>query len=399
MESTQALLVQRVFRCPRHAVRAPHWSRGAALPVVLHAVFSDWTETEHSGNNVQLAPCDWTTSPQRLGGWSERPPPTMEAGGKDCEEETLQTAFKKLRVDAESLTGAVSVSEALAPRVASRACLDSSGAKPKLVCPKDNWHGCMRKSSRGASRTQRRRRSKSPILHPPKFTYCCSTAAASALSPSNGCLKQQRLAVPEPAESRPATDGRTAPPAAAPAQIELSSSGGPGHISTLVFGSQSHVGAVVSSQEIPAIITSAATSPGQDGRSSGDVQSSEDSGSEKSACDGAESGAEAPPIPAPAEAADFRALSERHSNSSAEGPHVPCSCAWRKSLDSPDESREGAEPQCQCQSKRQGWAGVEVYSFTGLRDVISECERSLPSHEDAARTLSTNSNAAAASSP
>lgn len=33
----------------------------------------------------------------QLGGWSERPPSTMEAS----EEETLQSAFKKLRVDAE----------------------------------------------------------------------------------------------------------------------------------------------------------------------------------------------------------------------------------------------------------------------------------------------------------
>ncbi len=40
-----------------------------------------------------------------------------------------------------SLPGAVSVSEALAPRVASRVCLETSGAKPKLGCPKDNWHG------------------------------------------------------------------------------------------------------------------------------------------------------------------------------------------------------------------------------------------------------------------
>ncbi|KAJ8412143.1 hypothetical protein AAFF_G00144100 [Aldrovandia affinis] len=32
-----------------------------------------------------------------------------------------------------------------------------------------------------------------------------------------------------------------------------------------------------------------------------------------------------------------------------------------------------AETQCRC----RGWQGVEVYSFTGLRDVIHECERNL----------------------
>ncbi|GLD67230.1 oxidative stress-responsive serine-rich protein 1 [Lates japonicus] len=334
----------------------------------------------------------------QLGGWSERPPPTMEAGGKDCEEETLQTAFKKLRVDAESVPGAVSVSEALAPRVASRPCLDASGAKPKLSCPKDNWHGCMRKTSRGASRTQRRRRSKSPILHPPKFTYC-SAAAASALSAPSGCLKQQRLAVPEPVEPRPAVDGRTAPSAALPAQNKLSSSGTPGHISPLVFGScaagyETHIGAVVSSlplKELPGAITTVVASTRQDGGSSGDVRPSEE---EKSACDGAESGAGAPLRSGPVEAADFGALSKLQC--SADGPHTSCSCTQRSSSDSQEESQQAAE--CQCQSHRRGWHGVEVYSFTGLRNVISECERSLPSHDDAPRTLSTNSNAAAASS-
>ncbi|XP_042367332.1 oxidative stress-responsive serine-rich protein 1 [Plectropomus leopardus] len=310
----------------------------------------------------------------------------MEAGGKDCEEETLQTAFKKLRVDAESVPGAVSVSEVLAPRVASRACLDTSGAKPKLGCPKDNWHGCMRKTSRGASRSQRRRRSKSPILHPPKFTYC-STAAAAALSPSSGCLKHQRLAVPDSVEPRPAVDGLTASSAAAPAQKELSSSAG----SPLVFGSCSGY-ETASLQEIPSVVT---TSSRRDGEGGG--ESSKEGDPEKSACEGAESGAA--PISGPADAADFRALSELHS--SAAGPNVPrCSCAWRKSSDSAAaESRQAAESQCQCQSLHQSWQGVEVYSFTGLRNVISECERSPPSRGDAPRTLSASSNAAAASPP
>ncbi|XP_059185341.1 oxidative stress-responsive serine-rich protein 1 [Centropristis striata] len=319
----------------------------------------------------------------------------MEAGGKDCEEETLQTAFKKLRVDAESLPGAVSVSEALAPRVASRTCLDVSGAKPKLSCPKDNWHGCMRKTSRGASRTQRRRRSKSPILHPPKFTYC-SSSAASALSTPSGCLKHQRLALPEPAEPLPAVDGGTPSSVAVPTQKELSSSATPSHISPLVFGSC----AAVSSQELPTVITTVVTSSRQDGGSSGDA--TEESSAKKSACDGAESGAGAgaPRLSGSAEAADFRALSELHSSGSAEGAQVACTCAWKSSSDSQEESGgQAAESQCRCQALHQGWHGVEVYSFTGLRNVMLECERSLPSHEDPPRTLSANSNAASASSP
>lgn len=257
----------------------------------------------------------------------------------------------------------------------------------------------MRKTSRGASRTQRRRRSKSPILHPQKFTYC-STAAASALSTSSGCLKHQRLTVPELVELHPAVEGRTSQSAALPAQKELSSSGTTSHISPLVFGScaayETHTGAVVSStslHEMPVVITTAATSSVRDEGSSGDAPSSEESGPEKSFCSGAESRAGAPRRSGPAETADFRALSQLHS--SAEGPNIPCSCTQRKSSGSQEEGRPGAESQCRCQS-HEAWHGVEVYSFTGLRDVISECERS---HEDASRTLGTNNNAATASSP
>ncbi|KAE8298927.1 Oxidative stress-responsive serine-rich protein 1 [Larimichthys crocea] len=329
-----------------------------------------------------------------LGGWSERPPPTMEAGGKDCEEETLQTAFKKLRVDAESLPGAVSVSEALAPRVPSRSCLDTSGAKPKLGCPKDNWHG-ERPETRGAAG------SKSPILHPPKFTYCSTSPLPLHCPPSwlpeaaaPGRARRPRSLVL-------AVDGRTAASVALPP--------GPGgalffshswpHLSPLFLdlAGSSHRSCGFPPMRSP-VITTSSTSAGQDGGSSRDAQSSDESSPEKSACDGAESGAGAPRISGPAEAADFRALSELHSSGSAD-PRDPCSCAWRKSSDSQEESGQAAESACQCQSSHQGWAGVEVYSFTGLRNVISECERSLPSHEDSPRTLGTNTNAATASSP
>ncbi|XP_029985907.1 oxidative stress-responsive serine-rich protein 1-like [Sphaeramia orbicularis] len=314
----------------------------------------------------------------------------MEAGGKDCEDETLQSAFKKLRVDAESLPAAVSASEASAPRGASRACLDTGGAKPKLGCTKDNWHGCSRKSSRGASRTQRRRRSKSPILHPPKFTYC------SAATASSGCLKQQRLAVPDLAEPCPAVDGRTlsSRAAAPPAHTDLPPPGTHSHMThPLVFGSSARydtrvidaaAGSTPSSPQIPATAPTVATPPG-------DARSSEDGGPQKSACDGAERGGAA-------EASDFRALS--NSSRTAPGLRPPCSCARTKASDSqPENPEREAEPQCRCRARHVGWNDVEVYSFTGLRDVISECERTLASPGDALRTVSTTANPNTSASP
>ncbi|XP_029550938.1 oxidative stress-responsive serine-rich protein 1 isoform X3 [Salmo trutta] len=261
-----------------------------------------------------------------LGGWSLQPPPTMEAGGKDCEDETLQTAFKKLRVDAESLPATLHVCETITPRVVSRAFLE--GAKPKLSCPKENWHGsCMRKTSRGAVRSQRRRRSKSPILHPPKFTYC-----GSKMSPLPGHLKHKSLPEAEGCSSS----------LEIPAKKELLSSG---H-SSPVFGSAGYEPH-----------TPAASGEGPTARLEGSPRRplSDDKGVPEAAhCVGAEAKTGAVP-------SDFRSLSKLHEGGG------PCPCA---------------QSECQC----PGWQGVEVYSFTGLRNILSECERNLASPEDTSQT-------------
>ncbi|NXK54523.1 OSER1 protein, partial [Chauna torquata] len=95
----------------------------------------------------------------------------MKTEAKDGEEESLQTAFKKLRVDAAGSTTSLPVGEGTSPRALVRTAADET--KPKNACTaKETWHGSVKKPSRGVVRTQRRRRSKSPILHPPKFIHC-----------------------------------------------------------------------------------------------------------------------------------------------------------------------------------------------------------------------------------
>ncbi|KAM6979996.1 oxidative stress-responsive serine-rich protein 1 [Aplochiton taeniatus] len=307
----------------------------------------------------------------------------MEAGGKDNEEDTLQTAFKKLRVDAESLSVSVNVSEALTPKAIPRACPEAGGAKSKLGCPKENWHGSLRKTSRGPSRSQRRRRSKSPILHPPKFTYCSRSSTAS-LSPSSGRLKHQRLAV-GPDVVVEACCGGTPSSLAVPAQKDhLSSHLVSSHDPSPVFGASTgyEPPGAVRSQE-----TVVTTKAGRPEESSRQQLTEENGGPEKIACAGATLGDVAER--AASGASDFQALSKLHSRSGG-AVGGACCCSFASQGDEAQGSAQGEEQaagclcRSPCPSSSPGWQGVEVYAFTGLRNVISECERNLVSPEAAA---------------
>ncbi|NXJ91490.1 OSER1 protein, partial [Corythaixoides concolor] len=116
----------------------------------------------------------------------------MKTEAKDGEEESLQTAFKKLRVDTARATTSVSVGEGTSSRALVRTAADET--KPKNVCTsKETWHGSVKKPSRGVVRTQRRRRSKSPILHPPKFIHCSTKSHSTC----NQVVHKSRIDAPD----------------------------------------------------------------------------------------------------------------------------------------------------------------------------------------------------------
>ncbi|XP_026860823.1 oxidative stress-responsive serine-rich protein 1 [Electrophorus electricus] len=268
---------------------------------------------------------------------------TVKTEGKECEEEILQMAFKKLRVDAESSATAACVCEALASRAGTR--VNTDGAKPKISSPKENWLGCTRKSSRGVVRSQRRRRSKSPIVHPPKFTYC-----SSKMPTSPGPLKHK--SPPDPDDPR-ATLG-------VPAKKELLSS-----VScSPIFGASGYEARLSAALEnhSPLLLCTGTTS---DDESS--TESTSCLGGECTLALPEESGTTAQLATPP----DFRSLREQR-----EGSQCPCS-----------------QQECHC----SGWRALEVYSFTGLRDVISECERKLPSPTDATQSSRTQAGAGSSS--
>ncbi|XP_072371378.1 oxidative stress-responsive serine-rich protein 1 [Scyliorhinus torazame] len=231
-------------------------------------------------------------------------------GGED--DESLQMAFKKLKVDSERAAPAsVRINT---ETTTSRTCVRGSpdGAKPRTTCAsKESWHGSTRKPARGAIRTQRRRRSKSPILHPPKFTYCSSAAPAAScqVKHSNQTEAYQGLSVQPPKECCKARQPEAVFGAKVPTVFSLESS-------EESAGGSSTDSRSNSPHESPKLAVAAALESSQVAKNT----------------------------------SDFQSLSQLHQTD-------PCHCSPKAK---------------ECCCKR--WQDVEVYSFTGLRSVISECE-------------------------
>ncbi|XP_075032929.1 oxidative stress-responsive serine-rich protein 1 [Mixophyes fleayi] len=226
----------------------------------------------------------------------------MESEAKDGDEENLQSAFKKLRVDAEGCTSSLCTVDGCNTRTCGRPSLEDT--KSKVLGPlKESWHGSSRKTTRAAGRTPRRRRSKSPVLHPPKFTHC------STKTTCNSQLKHKSLC--------DALDGSVA--------INHSAASDPPSSSLNVSGYM-RFGLKPSGE-------SASETTSQMGKTNSSI-SQEPRASLKAS------------LPS-----DFHSVSEL--NTAAK-----CTCNARD---------------CQCDN----WQNMEVYSFSGLRDMLTECEKTV----------------------
>ncbi|KAM9296113.1 oxidative stress-responsive serine-rich protein 1 [Gastrophryne carolinensis] len=206
----------------------------------------------------------------------------MESEARDGDEENLQSAFKKLRVDAGGSPASLPAADGGTSRACARPSLEDT--KPKVLSSlKDSWHGSSRKTTRGSARTPRRRRSKSPVLHPAKFTHC------SAKTP--GITQLKGLCDAPPPDSGGVAIARPAPSTAAhPPSGTLINSGTYRNFS----------------------------SPEPDAQ-------------------------DTPPVVGPRPPSDFGAVG-------------------------------AAGKDCQCEN----WSNMRVYSFSGLRDMLSECEKEQP---------------------
>ncbi|KAE8576428.1 hypothetical protein XENTR_v10004179 [Xenopus tropicalis] len=234
----------------------------------------------------------------------------MESEAKDGEEENLQSAFKKLRVDAEGCTASLCATNGSTTRTSVRPSLEDT--KPKILGSlKESWHGSSRKTTRGAVRTPRRRRSKSPVLHPPKFTHCSAKASTSSqLKHKTLCDTQDGGgSVGGTATSDPAS---TALDVGGYRRFYLEPSGA----SPSETSSETIKNASISLAS-PASLTASQPS-------------------------------------------DFQSVSIL-------GTAAECTCD---------------EKECQC---KNCWQNMEVYSFSGLRDMLSECEKTVK--EDHSQTL------------
>ncbi|XP_069809276.1 oxidative stress-responsive serine-rich protein 1 [Dendropsophus ebraccatus] len=232
----------------------------------------------------------------------------MESEAKDGDEDNLQSAFKKLRVDAEGCTASLCGADCSSSRSCGRTSLEDT--KPKVLGSlKESWHGSSRKTTRGAGRTPRRRRSKSPVLHPPKFTHCSTkTTCSSNLKHKSLCDALEGGA----AGSRPTVSDPSSTTISGYKRFGLEPSG----VSAPETTSQ------LSKTDSPIPL--------------------EPSGNTKTS------------LPS-----DFHSVSKL-------GTAAKCTC-------------NGSD--CQCDN----WQNMEVYSFSGLRDMLTECEKTVK--EDYSQSL------------